>query len=297
MNLFSFFKKTEKKGTDSTVGSDDFLNISDDASDSDSIETTLSFHPEWNVPQEQEYVFSFLANELEPLQANQLSLSGIDIDIEEANGSWLVKSFFRSSLNQEITVGEVELLLLDENNETIASKQFDLNELGTIPPKSARPWIFVFEKETLSIDTPPSENWTLAFNIQSMMPHRLELDSAWEEELGEEQKQALANIVEDLPKLKPKEVNFTGFQARVEDNGNLSASIFIRNGHSEQVNLEQLPLEIIDATGEIVAKGSFELQPLSISANTTKPWTFIFPQELVLKENPDFTRWSARVPQ
>lgn len=297
MNLFSFFKKTDKKGTDSTVSSNDFLNINEDDEDANEIETTLSFHPEWKVPQEQEYVFSFLANDLEPLQPNQISLSGIDIDVESADGSWLVKAFFRSSLNQEIEVGEVELLLLDEYDKKVATKEFDLKELGSIPPKSARPWIFVFEQETTTTDTPPTENWKLAFNLQSMMPHSLELDKAWDEALGDEQKEALEKIVADLPKLKSKEVNFTGFQTKVEEDGSLAVSLFIRNGHSKDVNLEKLPLEIIDATGDIVAKGSFELGPLTVGANKTKPWTFIFPKALIIKENADFSRWSARVPQ
>ena len=119
----------------------------------DEVETTLSLHPEWNVPQEQEYVFRFLANELEPLKPNQISLSGIDIDVEPANGSWLVKAFFRSSLDQQISVGAVELMLLDEEGKTLASEEFDLKELGDIPARSARPWVFVFTKDNIFAET------------------------------------------------------------------------------------------------------------------------------------------------
>ncbi|BAQ10120.1 hypothetical protein OXB_1649 [Bacillus sp. OxB-1] len=297
MKLFSFFKKVEKTGSDSTIGSEEIVEGVQSSTSTDEVETPLSLHPSWTIPQEQEYVFRFLSNELEPLKPNQISLSGIDIDVEPANGSWLVKAFFRSSLDQQISVGSVELLLLDAEGKTVASDEFDLKELGDIPPRSARPWVFVFTKENIFAEEPPAENWKLAFNVQSMVPHKLELEPTWEEGLSTEQKEALSKVVEGLPKLKPREVNISGFQVKQQDDGSIAASVFIRNGHSKQINIEKLPLELIDATGDQVARGSFELAPLSVKANTSKPWTFIYPKEMVQKEEPDFSRWTVRVPQ
>lgn len=297
MKLFSFFKQAEKKGSDSTVGSDEIIEGIDKTTNTDEVETILSLHPDWDVPQEQDYVFRFLSNELEPLKPNQISLSGIDIDVEPANGSWLVKAFFRSSLDQEISVGSVELMLLDAEGKTLASDEFNLEELGTIPARSARPWVFVFTQENIFAEQPPTENWKLAFNVQSMVPHKLELDQVWEDGLTDEQKEGLIKVVEDLPKLKPREVNISGFQVKQQEDGGIAASVFIRNGHSKQINIEKLPLELIDAAGDLVASGSFALNPLSVKANTSKPWTFIYPQELIQKVEPDLSRWTVRVPQ
>ena len=297
MKLFNLFKKTEKTGSDSTIDSEEILEGSAQSKATDEVETTLSLHPQWELSQEQEYVFRFLSNELEPLKPNQISLSGIDIDVEPANGNWLVKSFFRSSLEQSISVGSVELMLLDAEGKTLASQEFDLKELGDIPGKSARPWVFVFTKDNIFAEEPPAENWKLAFNVQSMVPHKLELEQAWEDGLTAEQKEALEKVVDNMPKLKPREVNFAGFQVKKQEDGGIAASIFIRNGHSKQINIEKLPLELVDATGEIVARGSFDLAPLSVKANTSKPWTFIYPKEMVQKEDPDFSRWTIRVPQ
>ena len=297
MKLFNLFKKTEKTGSDSTIDSEEILEGSAQSKATDEVETTLSLHPQWELSQEQEYVFRFLSNELEPLKPNQISLSGIDIDVEPANGNWLVKSFFRSSLEQSISVGSVELMLLDAEGKTLASQEFDLKELGDIPGRSARPWVFVFTKDNIFAEEPPAENWKLAFNVQSMVPHKLELEQAWEDGLTAEQKEALEKVVDNMPKLKPREVNFAGFQVKKQEDGGIAASIFIRNGHSKQINIEKLPLELVDATGEIVARGSFDLAPLSVKANTSKPWTFIYPKEMVQKEDPDFSRWTIRVPQ
>ncbi|WP_303966172.1 accessory Sec system S-layer assembly protein [Sporosarcina ureae] len=298
MKLFNRFKKTEKTGLDSTVASEEILENGQAGSGNEDIETELSLHSQWTLTQEQEYVFRFLANELEPLKPNQISLSGIDIDLEPANDSWLVKAFFRSSLDQAITVGEIELLLLDEEGNTAASAEFDLNELGEIPARSARPWVFVFEKKDQLTEEIPATNWKLAFNVHSMMPHQLELAPTWEEQLPAEQKEALAEVVNGLPKLKPREVNIAGFQIQSQDDDTIAASVFVRNGHSKQINIEKLPLELIDATGDLVARGTFDLNPpLSVKANSTTPWTFIYPKELVKKDEPDFSRWTIRVPQ
>ncbi|WP_339251434.1 accessory Sec system S-layer assembly protein [Sporosarcina sp. FSL W8-0480] len=297
MKLFSMFKKTEKTGADSTVDSGEILENAVQSDETDDVETQLSFHPEWVLSQEQEYVFRFLSNELEPLKPNQISLAGVDIDVEKAIDSWLVKAFFRSSLDQAISMGPVELLLLDDKGDVIASQEFDLSELGEIPARSARPWVFVFTKQNTFLEEPPKENWKLAFNVQSMVPHKLELEQAWEDGLSAEQKDALEKVVERMPKLKPREVNFAGFQVKKQDEGSIAVSLFIRNGHSKQISIEKLPLELLDANGDLVARGSFNLAPLEVKANTSKPWTFIYPKEMVQKEDPDFTKWVIRVPQ
>lgn len=297
MNLFSFFKKTDKTGKESAIDSKEILDSVEASTNSDKVETELSYHPEWSVPQEQEYVFRFLANELEPLKPNQISLSGIEVDVDPATEGWLVKAFFRSSLNQTIQMEEVELLLINDQEEVLATQQFDLSELGEIPAKSARPWIFVFNKENINAENPPTENWKIAFNVQSMMPHRLDLAEAWEAGLADEQKESLQQVVNGLPKLKSKEVNITGFQVKEEEDGSIAASVFVRNGHSKEINIEQLPLEILDANGDLVARGTFKLEDFSVKANTTKPWTFIYPKDLVQKENPDLSRWVAKVVQ
>ena len=296
MSLFSFFKKTDKVGKDSAVSSQQ-LGKSDSQSSSNEIKTKLSYHPDWNVPKEQQYIFNFLANELQPLQPNQLSLSAINIE-EDREGNWNVKAFFRSSLAQAVELGDIELFVLDTEGNKIAGQYFDFKQLGTIPPESARPWVFTFKKESIDASEVPGEGWQLAFNLVSLRGHQLDLDETWKAQLPQEQQDALAEIVKTLPKLGKTEVNFTGLQVKLQENGSLAASIFIRNGNDRAINLEQLPLEIIDANGKKVASGSFKTDPvLTVQPNSTKPWTFIFPAELVDATDADLSRWTARVSQ
>ncbi|MGB3261485.1 accessory Sec system S-layer assembly protein [Paenisporosarcina sp.] len=296
MGLFSIFKKTEKTGTDSTVESNALIHDASEINPIEEVSTALSLHPAWDVPKEQQYVFSFLSNELEPLKPNQISLSGIDIELDDSTEAWLVKAFLRTSLSTPITLNTAELVLIDQNEKVVAVKEFDLAELGELPATSARPWVFVFEKPTLRGEL-PDKGWRLAFNVQSLVPHQIDLDPTWEEALSNEQKDGLNKIVDSLPKLHDREVNFSGFQAKVQPDGTLAISLFIRNGHSQQITLEQLPLEVLDATGKVVAQGSFAIDQLQVKANTSKPWTFLFPKEMVINKDPDFSKWTVRVPQ
>lgn len=298
MKLFNFFKKTEAKAKNKAIESYELLanHKVDKKKSTEDIDTPLSLAEDWEISQEQLYVFQFLSNDLEPLKHNQLSISGIDLE-HDLKGNTVVKAFVRQTLDEAIELGEVELLLLDEKGELIASQRFDLSELGTLPPRTARPWVFVFDQENVEVDEVPEENWTIAFNVESMMPHRLDLDEAWEKALSQEQKDSLAKVIEGLPKLQPKEVNIIGFQITEQEDQSLAVSLFVRNGHTKRINIEQMPLEILDANQKVVAKGSFDLAPLSVKANTSKPWTFIFPKEMVNLQDADLSRWTAKIPQ
>ena len=298
MGLFSFFKKSDTVGKDSAVDSKEIVQGKTPLSTKSQVKTKLSFHPDWNVPQEQQYVFNFLANDLQPLKPNQLSLAAINIEEDQKSGAWNVKAFFRSSLSQPIELGDIELLLLDKEGKRIGAKTFNFKDLGVIPPNSARPWVFEFDRASLEAEEVPEEGWTIAFNLISLRGHQLDLDDTWKKQLPKEQQEKLAEIIKGLPKLGKKEVNFTGLQIHLKDDQSLHASIFIRNGNDKSINLEQLPLEIVDAAGKLVAKGSFKMDPvLTVQPNSTKPWTFIFPAELVDAEGADLSRWTARVPQ
>lgn len=298
MGLFDFFKKDDKVGKDSAIDSKGLVKTSLSTKAGKDVVTKLSFHPEWQVPQEQQYVFNFLANDLQPLKPNQLSLSAINIETDPRNGAWNVKAFFRSSLSQPIELGEIELFILDKEDNRVASQTFNFKELGVIPPESARPWVFNFNPTSIEAEEAPADGWKIAFNLISLRGHQLDLDDTWKTQLPKEQQESLANIVKDLPKLGKTEVNFTGLQAKLQEDNSLHTSIFIRNGNDKAINLEQLPLEIVDARGELVAKGSFKLDPiLTVQPNSTKPWTFIFPADLVTAEGMDLSRWTARVPQ
>ncbi|MEH7887022.1 accessory Sec system S-layer assembly protein [Bacillus sp. JJ1609] len=293
--MFSFFKKNkkdkvEKQGEDTVFPSKELLD-DEGVAEEQEVFTELSIHPSMNVPLETQYVLRFLNNELPPLKPNQVSLSGIELRAEE--DQLIVSAFVRNSVSKGIRLAESSILLIGPNGEHLARKRFDLAELGEIPAKSSRPWHFNFHLSDVLSAEIPSEGWKLAFEIKA--PHRLDLDASWENALPVEEKEKLIQMVESLGSPKAGEVNFLGLQARKNENGGLSVTILIRNGNDKNIQLNQLPLQVEDAAGQIVAKGGFALDQFEVKANTSKPWTFIFPKELVLAENPDLSRWKVQV--
>ncbi|MFK2826356.1 accessory Sec system S-layer assembly protein [Bacillus sp. B190/17] len=297
--MFSFFKKKKNDinqlkndGRESAIASSE-LTDGETAESAEEVETELSLHPSANIPKEQMYVLRFLNNELSPLKANQLSLSGIEWD-EQPEGL-AVSAFVRNSVDKGIQLGDVSLLLINEENQVKARHDFNLAEVGEIPAKSSRPWTFIFPAASVEQQVElGKENWTLAFDLTSK-EHQLDLADSWEESLPAEEKEKLQQLVKQLGAPGKNELNFTGLQAKAAEDGKFHVTILIRNGYTRNINIEKLPLQVLDSQKEIIAEGQFNIGSLEIKANTTKPWSFIFPKELLKAEHPDLSSWSVQV--
>lgn len=281
-------------GKESTISSEQLLNTKDEETNQ-SVKTGLSIHPQANLSQEDQYFFQFLHNDLPDLKENQISISGVDL--KNIDGHLHITAFVRNSLNKSIKLQASPLLLIDHDANVIARKEFDLSLLGEIPARSSRPWEFQFSLEEMKVTEIPHTGWNLAFELSSRTPHSLELEESWKKSLATEEINSLEKLVQSLQIPKPGEVNFLGIKVKFDQEGKLHTTILIRNGSNKSITLQQLPIAVEDASGELVAKGAFTLNNLQVKANTSKPWTFIFPETLIIEKNPDFSRWKAFVLQ
>jgi accessory Sec system S-layer assembly protein len=296
IGLFNFLKKMQKnkvikQGGDSTISSNEIMEGSEISAE-ELVKTQLSFHPEAKVGAEEKYYFQFLNNELADLKENQISISGIDL--KKDKNQVLVTAFVRSSLPKGIKLQEMNLLLIGPQGEKIGKKKFDLSLLGELPPLSSRPWEFTFNEKDLFVKEIPQMDWKLAFELtKEKKPHALDLEESWQKSLADGDKENLQKLVAGMQPPKPGEVNFLGIQIKQDDDRKLHTTLLIRNGSDKDITLQQLPLIVEDASGDVIAKGGFKLENLVVKSNTSKPWTFIFPSDLVLKENPDLSKWKA----
>lgn len=262
--------------------------------------TSLSLHPSWEdkLSSQEKYALSFMAQELEPLAEGSISLAGTSLVPHDAGVE--VTAFIRNSSDRPMTLNEMTLAVLFGDQQLFTRQKFDLAEIGEIPPRSARPWSFVFEREHfLQVDV-LLVNWKIAFEMaqkKMVLPQQLELEESWIKALSDEQKNSLIELAKGLPSIKEGEVNIQSMQIRKEESGALNVMLLIRNGSSQSLSFEKLPLVLYDATGEKVAEGLFELGSLTVHASTSKPWLFIFPPESIQKQDADFSRWKVSVPQ
>ncbi|GAB4074053.1 accessory Sec system S-layer assembly protein [Barrientosiimonas marina] len=290
--MFNFAKGTKKK-QEQAAKADDYLQPDqEETSDADqpAVETELSIPDDWGLTEEDRYVYAFHNSQSPKLHQNQISIYGMEV--KQTKKGMEVAGLIRNTVTKAIQFGETRVLLLGSDQKPVARKTFDLSQLGSIPANGARPWTFVFEPDMIVGDTAQlAGSWSLAFELKKS--HQLDLENSWEESINEQTRASLETIVKQAPKLKPGEMNFMGVQARQQDNGDIAATILIRNGAEKNIHLEQVPLGLKDASGEEVARGSFQMTDFTIRANTSKPWTFIFPARMIIREEIDLSEWSA----
>lgn len=262
--------------------------------------TTLSLHESWEakLSTQEKYALSFMAQELEPLPEGNISLAGTAL-VPHDDGIE-VTAFIRNSSDRPIRLKEMTLVVLFGDQQLFTRQAFDLSEIGEIPPRSARPWSFVFSREHFLEVNVLLANWKVAFEMaqkKMVLPQQLELEESWIKALSDAQKNSLIELAKNLPALKEGEVNIQSVQIRRSPEGALHVMLLIRNGSTRSLSFEKLPLALYDATGAKVAEGMFELGSLTVNANTSKPWLFIYPPESILVEQPDLSRWKVSVPQ
>ncbi|WLV24429.1 accessory Sec system S-layer assembly protein [Aciduricibacillus chroicocephali] len=285
-------KKNKEKQQGKTVDAADVLaqQEAEAREASDEFETEVYIPSGWDVTEEERYVYAFHNSQAPKLKKNQISIYSMEL-LEQGDGGAVITALVRNSVSQPIKFEDPTILLLGPDKEVIARKKFDLSVLGDISAFKAVPWKFSFDAEDLEPGAKlPSDDWMLAFELKA--EHSLDLDKTWEESIAEDTREALEKIVADAPKLKPGELNFMGLEAQVKDSGDLVVTFLIRNGTDKNVNIEQLPMGLKDATDEEVARGVFKLEDFTVKANTSKPWSFIFPESMVSKKDPDLSRWN-----
>lgn len=262
------------------------------------VKTNLVFHPEWEMSNQEKYVYRFEHQKLPLLKPNQISISGIKLI--EHDGDIVVIAFLRNTLPKAVRFDSINLVIIDKENRPIAKKAFDMGSIEELEAMSCMPWRFLFNQEDRLSNTIPDKDWKIAFELQSKSTpeeHQLDLDQSWENQISPMQKEQLEELVSSLPKLGSSEMNFMGIEAKFLEDHSFAVTILIRNGSHKNIQLEQIPLIVEDAQGDIICQGGFKLEKFEVKANTSKPWTFIFPAQLIVKANPDLTKWRVYPPQ
>ncbi|NGP44959.1 accessory Sec system S-layer assembly protein [Bacillaceae bacterium SIJ1] len=292
-------KPIERKGKERSVSSDD-LNIEKQATPNrnEPVQTKLSFHPQWKLQDEEKYVYQFMSNDLPALQPNQISMAGIDLQVNRKDVG--VTAFVRNSLAYDIGLPKMGVYLLDKDENQLGHRVFDLARLGRLPAESDRPWLFTFRDADLNVpkDELPSSGWALAFDLKKPEEkHTLELHPEWRQKLIRPHQRKLKEFVEENPPAK-NQISFTGLNAEYKENGDLNVMLLIHNGTSKDLVIKELPIRIVDREGNIIAEAGFSMEEFPIGAHRSKPWSFSFTKRVQHIENADLTGFRVTaVPQ
>lgn len=288
--MLPFFNKKNKKSDQGERP------VEAKASEQEFVSTTLSFHPHWQIPEEEKYVYAFRNNEARPLQKNQTSITTVDMEKKQENYHFTV--LMRHTFNRDFSFPKQEVLLFDEGFHVMGRKLVDFRKLGVLPPRTTRPWEIVFTPDDLrDAYVEPKANWNLAF--EQKRANRLDLDDNWKKALARESIQELEQLAASAPALKPGEINFISLEAKKGADNTMVVSLLMRNGKDRDIEFKKLPMRVYDASGEVAAEGGFAFDSLKVKSNTSKPWTFVFPASLLKKdiEEIDLTKWRVEIVQ
>jgi SLAP domain-containing protein len=224
-----------------------------------------------------------------PLRFDEVNLVPFEVGVTDAG--YYVNLFVRNGTEEEFTLNELSLQLIDAAGDVVAEGLFRFDNFGVIRLGETRPWTFEFVGDQIKKPNPDFTDFTVAVSVPKAPDFNLAIPKEWHEQMNEEQIQKLVQIAQNLPDMQPGSVNFSGFQAKFDQEKNLQIMMMFRNATDKDITFHTLPLFVRDNAGDIVAEGVFELGDFEVKAYTIKPWMFIFPREHVKKEDPDFSRW------
>jgi SLAP domain-containing protein len=123
-----------------------------------------------------------------------------------------------------------------------------------------------------------------------MINHQLIYESTWEKSMSKKDKELFERLYQDNLTDISEEVRFLNLRTGFNVHGDLFATVLIQNGTDKDIPLFQLPLRYCDAKG-VIAEESFTYQSLIIQAQSSTPWTFLFPKEKIQRKEINLTEW------
>ncbi len=251
-----------------------------------------------SVASDEMYVLRFVFGELPEIESGILAIDGYKL--EQTMQGFSVQAFLRNSMDESIELEKLSVVLKDAEGTVIAREIFSIGEEGKeLPPQSGMPWRFDFPYESFAVSNGDLSSWRLEFHMQDgktqSRVQTLDFDIT-EQTWNEQWKSVNERIADDIREAIIQTeglVHAIGANTIMKDNGELEVLVALRNSRDEAVLLEEdTVFTVYDATGEVVASHSFDLSSVELPAYSATPYTLLFPQSSLRKQNPDFSEWS-----
>ena len=90
-----------------------------------------------------------------------------------------------------------------------------------------------------------------------------------------------------LPLLKAGDVNIEVFKTEKCLDNSISIIALIRNGCDKIITLEKLPMKVEDSQGEIIAKGRFDTENVTVNPHKARIYEFIITEDYIVNKDYD----------
>lgn len=258
------------------------------------VDTKLSIHPEIEdrLSNFQKECLTDEISALPPIKEGDVNVS-TDY-IFDMGDSYEASIFIRNGLVKDINLENVPFMIVDSEGKVLASKIFDLREVGDIPAGTVRPWKIYFSKNEVSLEAQDLRELKIVFDtrIKAEATVKVEYENL-PEQVSVKNKEKYTKFLESLPLLRKGQVSISTYDVYKMREGGIAVTIVIRNGSNKTINVEKLPVTIIDAEGEMTASGMFYLKDVSISPYKAKIYNFNFEENEINKADADLSEWKV----
>lgn len=196
-------------------------------------------------------------NKENPLEENQVNLATTYF---LNNGSELEVGFFiRNTMKSALSLEVINLAIQSSKGNIIATLQCNLKEIGTMPSCTGTPYSLKFSLNEGAIYNKDEEYKVIFVNGDGLKGFRsveteienMPIDISFEEE------EALISFAKTLATLKKDEVNISIFDIIKTDNGGIDITLLIRNGYNKNIELDRLPITIMNYNNYPICKHVF----------------------------------------
>ncbi len=196
-------------------------------------------------------------NEIKPLGENQINLATTYI-LKKENELEL-GIFIRNTMKSSLSLETIDLAVQSSKGDIIATVQCDLKGLGAMPSCTGTPYTLKFSLNEGTIYNKDEEYKVIFVNGDELKGFRsveteienMPIDISFEEE------EALISFAKTLTTLKKDEVNISIFDIIKTDNGGIDITLLIRNGYNKNIELNRLPITIMNYNNYPICKHVF----------------------------------------
>ncbi|WP_411679078.1 SLAP domain-containing protein [Clostridium thailandense] len=240
----------------------------------------------------QKEIFEEEIQELPPIEEGQLNISGIYV--YDLGKKFETKVYIRNGLSDDLKLGNIPLLIINSKGETLARQVFNLESLGTLPPRSARPLKLYFDKANVNVESIPADDWSIVldgkFDVTATIKPIFE---GLPEDIDLEDKLVFDKFLEELPELKEGEFSISTFSIGIQKDGNILVTCVMRNATSRPMSIDKVPVTVLDAEKRIVKSNLFKLKDFSINSGRARICNFAFPTNVRPEEDVALEDWTV----
>lgn len=228
--------------------------------------------------------------ELPPIKEGQLNLSGIYI--YDVGSKYEVKIYVRNGLPDNLNLEDIPIVIRNSKGEVLASKMFDFRKLGELPPHSVRPLKLYFDKEDFKADAIP-DDWEVALNGTFKITRKVKpVYEKLPENIEDKDRQVLEQFLEGLPEIEEGQFSISVFSIGINTNGNVLVTCVARNASPKSIELNKIPITVLNEDSRIVYSNQFELDDFQISPYRARLCNFAFPTDIRPEKPQELKGWS-----